>query len=44
MDALVKVLKAGAPQAAEARPTREEAEAAVRTLIAWRATTRIARG
>jgi len=35
MDALVKVLKAGAPQSAEARPTREEAEAAVRTLIAW---------
>ena len=35
MDALVKVLKAGAPQSADARPTREEAEAAVRTLIAW---------
>jgi GTP cyclohydrolase I len=35
MDALVKVLTAGAPQSAEARPTREEAEAAVRTLIAW---------
>ena len=35
MDALVKVLKASAPQSADARPTREEAEAAVRTLIAW---------
>jgi GTP cyclohydrolase I len=35
MDALVKVLKATAPQSADARPTREEAEAAVRTLIAW---------
>ena len=35
MDALVKVLTASAPQSAEARPTREEAEAAVRTLIAW---------
>jgi len=35
MDALVKVLKGGAPQSAEARPSREEAEAAVRTLIAW---------
>jgi GTP cyclohydrolase I len=35
MDALVKVLKGSAPQSAEARPTREEAEAAVRTLIAW---------
>jgi len=35
MDALVKVLKATAPQSADARPTREEAEAAVRTLISW---------
>jgi GTP cyclohydrolase I len=35
MDALVKVLTGSAPQSAEARPTREEAEAAVRTLIAW---------
>jgi len=35
MDALVKVLKANVPQSADARPSREEAEAAVRTLIAW---------
>jgi len=35
MDALVKVLQAKAPRPADARPTREEAETAVRTLIEW---------
>jgi GTP cyclohydrolase I len=35
MDARVKTLKKDAPLAAERRPTREEAEAAVKTLIAW---------
>ena len=35
MDALVKVLKSDARIPSELRPSREEAEAAVRTLIAW---------
>ncbi len=35
MDARVKVLKTDAPRPSEPRPTREAAEAAVRTLIAW---------
>ena len=36
MDARVKVLEAGAAtRPPRERPTREEAEAAVRTLIAW---------
>lgn len=35
MDAVVKTLNPNQPQAGFARPTREEAEAAVRTLIAW---------
>ena len=35
MDALVKVLKSDARVPSELRPTREAAEAAVRTLIAW---------
>ena len=35
MDALVKVLKSEARLPSELRPSREEAEAAVRTLIAW---------
>jgi GTP cyclohydrolase I len=35
MDARVKALKKDPLQASERRPTREEAEAAVRTLIAW---------
>ena len=35
MDARVKVLKNEAQRPAEPRPTREEAEAAVKTLIAW---------
>ncbi len=35
MDALVKVLAGNGRQSAEARPTREEAEAAVRVLISW---------
>jgi GTP cyclohydrolase I len=35
MDARVKVLKPELHRVAQQRPTREEAEAAVRTLIAW---------
>jgi len=35
MDARVKALKKESVPATERRPTREEAEAAVRTLIAW---------
>jgi len=35
MDARVKALKKEPPPASERRPTREEAEEAVRTLIAW---------
>ncbi len=35
MDAVVKTLNPSSTQAVNARPTREEAEAAVRTLIAW---------
>lgn len=35
MDAVVKTLNPSSTQTVNARPTREEAEAAVRTLIAW---------
>ena len=35
MDAIVKPFKPGLPFSAPARPSREEAEAAVRTLLLW---------